>query len=156
MSTVARQATDAGIRQRLERDDRHDAGPAQPEHRRRRPRTGSKTARVVIDVPDAGEGGELVECLWRHGIPASLRERASGWRVEVRSSNEQPGTLITDVDTALRRWRPNAEASVLGSRAGTAMLRPRLELSPVQDLPGRGDGDEGTPATRMAAVGQER
>jgi hypothetical protein len=63
---------------------------------------------VGIPVADEADGGELVECLWRHGFPASLVESDAGWRVEVRSPHEDTSRLVADLHEAIARWRPDA------------------------------------------------
>jgi hypothetical protein len=63
---------------------------------------------VGIPVADEADGGELVECLWRHGFPASLVESDAGWRVEVRSPHEDTSRLVADLYEAIARWKPDA------------------------------------------------
>ena len=71
--------------------------------------------RIEIKVADAAEGGSVVECLWRRGIPASLLERAGSWAVEVRSAREEQERLLGDVAAALEPWL------VATGRAGLAL-----------------------------------
>jgi hypothetical protein len=66
------------------------------------------TPPVGIPVADEADGAELVECLWRHGFPASLVESDAGWRVEVHSPHEETSRLVADLHEAIARWRPDA------------------------------------------------
>jgi hypothetical protein len=77
---------------------------------------------VEIDVADEAEGDELVESLWRHGLPAVRIEHAAGWRVEVRSPRERRERLLADVDRALGSWL--ADAGRTGARRSTVRALP--------------------------------
>ena len=76
---------------------------------------GAVATRIEIRVADAAEGGSVVECLWRRGIPASLLERAGSWAVEVRSAREEQQRLLGEVAAALEPWL------VATGRAGLAL-----------------------------------
>lgn len=79
---------------------------------------------VEIEVEDASRGGELVECLWRHGLPARLVERAARWRVEVRSPREEPASLRAQVRAALDSWSHGERASVAEERDASLLHEP--------------------------------
>jgi hypothetical protein len=67
---------------------------------------------VEIQVTSADEGNDLIVCLGRHGLPASLAERAGQWHVEVRSPREKPPELLVDLFEAVESWLPDRGESV--------------------------------------------
>ena len=64
------------------------------------------TPEVEIEVRNAREGNELIQCLWRHGLSAGLVCSAGAVRVAVRSPREDPPRLLTDLYDALESWSP--------------------------------------------------
>lgn len=81
-----------------------------------RERASEPAPAVEIEVEDASRGRELVECLWRHGLPARLVERAARWRVEVRSPREEPASLRSRVRAALDSWSHGERTNVAEGR----------------------------------------
>jgi hypothetical protein len=73
---------------------------------------------IDIEVTGAAEGKDLVDCLWRHGLPASLVERTGLWQVEVRSPREELPQLLGDLFAAVESWSPNRPASGLLRQVG--------------------------------------
>jgi hypothetical protein len=61
---------------------------------------------VEIEVQSPQEGTELVQCLWRHGLPAGLIQSAGELRVAVRSPREEAPRLLGDLYDALESWYP--------------------------------------------------
>ena len=64
------------------------------------------TPEVEIEVRDAREGNELIQCLWRHGLSAGLVRSSGAVRVTVRSPREDPPRLLVDLYDALESWSP--------------------------------------------------
>ena len=64
------------------------------------------TPEVEIEVRNAREANELIQCLWRHGLAAGLVHSAGVVRVAVRSPGEDPPRLLTDLYDALESWSP--------------------------------------------------
>ena len=71
-----------------------------------------------IQVAGADEGNELIDCLWRHGLPARLVEASGLWHVEVRSIHENPPELLADLFSAVQSWRPRGDGPVPLHRVG--------------------------------------
>jgi putative oxidoreductase len=82
---------------------------------------------VEIRVGDEGEGNDLLDCLWRHGLPANLVESAGRWRVEVSSPREEPPELLGDLFHALETWVPDRAGSGILIRVGERryVMRPQ-------------------------------
>ena len=64
------------------------------------------TPEVEIEVRNAREANELIQCLWRHGLSAGLVRSAGAMRVAVRSPREDPPRLLVDLYDALESWSP--------------------------------------------------
>ena len=73
---------------------------------------------VEIEVADAGEGNDLVDCLWRHGFTATLMEDEGGWRVDVHSRLEEPDRLMFDLVAPVETWLRGREHAGLVLAAG--------------------------------------
>jgi putative oxidoreductase len=93
---------------------------------RRSPQGLVRRPAVEIDVAGAGQGSDLLDCLWRHGFTANLVETSGAWRVEVRSAREETPRLLGDLTAALEAWLPT-HAEALRLRVGEERYTMRLQ-----------------------------
>jgi len=84
---------------------------------------------IEIRVGDASEGNQLIDCLWRHGLPATLFENGGHWGVEVRAPREQRRRLLLDVVVALEGWLVECARPGLLLRVGERHYTMRPHLS---------------------------
>jgi hypothetical protein len=114
-----------------------DEGPSSALGGARAGRAHGRFDPVELEVGSAGEAGDLVDTLWRRGIPSRLAERGGRWQVEVRSPREEPLRLVAELATVLRPWLVEHGRASLPLRVARRRYTLHAELGLLDDRAAR-------------------
>jgi putative oxidoreductase len=90
---------------------------------------------VEIQLSDADDATDLIDCLWRYGLGGRLVESGKRWAVEVESPHPQSHRVLTDVVETIEIWLLECDRPGLLIRVDESRAAGQTSSAPTDGVP---------------------